>query len=285
MTDQMQTIIEAEMVALEGSQLTTSRGRMNELLGQVERMEVTDRKTYAMSADIVKIINSDIKKLDEARLEETKKPRMYVDWINGEFNKITGPLKAALKSAKAKRVKWADAEEARLAEIARKEKEDADAAALELAQKAEAEQKAADEDAKKARDEEQAAEAAGDDAAAEKARQEAEMAEQASDEYGAEAEAVLDSAANTPVVDARVAKVRSDLGTVSGSKKVWRCEVTNLRLLMIKTSYLSDIVANDPKVNDAVRKAVQKAAISAFQTSGEPIPGLKIHQVSEDHVR
>lgn len=285
MTDQLGKIIEQQMVTLEGSQLVTSRGRMNDLLGQVERMNVVDRDTYSKAADIVRIIKNDIDGLNEKRMEQTKAPREYVTWINAEFKKITDPLNAALKAAKIKRITWADAEEKRLADIARKEKEDADAKALVLAQKAEAEQKAADEVAKKARDKEQAAKAAGDEAAAKKAQEEADLAEQASAEHAAEADAVLDSAANAPVVNTRVSKVRSSLGTVSGSKKVWKCEVTNLRLFMVKTSYLSEIVANDPKVNDAVRKAVQKAAISAFQSSGDEIPGLKVHQVSEDNVR
>lgn len=286
----LQTIIEQEMVSLEGSQLSNSRDRMTDLIGQAERAVVTNHDSFALCGDLRKIITNDLRGLDESRLEQTKKPRQYVDWINAEFKKIMGPMKAAVESIDEKMKKWGDEEDARLAEIARKEKEKADAAALELAQKAEKAAKESEEKARKARKKAAALEAAGKTEEAAAAQETAQDADQAASEHDAEADAVMDAAANAPVVDTTVRKVHGSHGSTSGMTKFWKCEVVSLFEFMLNAeSYMSELVANDPKVKEAVRIAVQKVAIAKVQGAvaiagnddkSTKIPGLKVWQDS-----
>lgn len=287
MTNILQESIEKEMIALEGSQLTSSRERMNELIGQVGRMEVVDENTCSKGGDLVKILTTDLKKLDESRKETTKKPREYVSWVNEEFKKITDPLEKAVKAAKAKMKTWADEEERKRREIAEAARKKAEAEALEAAEKAEKEAKAAREKEAEAIEEAAAAKKAGDDAAAEEAAKKAEQAKQEATEHENKAEQVIDAAANAPVADTTVRKVRGNYGSTTGIRKVWKCEVIDLHLFMKDAeSFLSSIVENDPKVKDAVRIAVQKAAIARFQSNNEkPIAGLKISQESDVTVR
>ncbi len=286
MPDELQHIIEQDMVALEAGELSNRRARMDDLLGQAGRVQLSDQASYAKSADLVKIMTSDISMLNESRLTETKKPRMYVDWINAEFKKITDPLEAAIKAVKRKRVAWADKVEQERLAAERKARKKAEDEALACAKKAEDARVAAVKIAQEARDAEEKAKALGNTSVAEIASQTAADAEQEASEHGAEAERILNAAANVPEVDVAVRKVRSCLGTVSGTRKVWKVEVLNLHAFMRKAeSYMSELVSNDPKVKEAVRKAVQKSAISKFEGNGIPIPGLRVHQVSEDSVR
>lgn len=286
MTNILQESIEKEMIELEGSQLTSSRARMNDLINQVGRMEVVNEDTYSKGGDLIKILATDIKRLEESRMETTKKPREYVGWVNGEFKKITDPLGKAVKAAKLKMKTWADEEERKrqkIAEAARKKAEDE---ALAAAAKAEEEAKAAREKQRKAEEEAAAAKAAGDAAAAAKAEEEAEQAAQESAEHEEKAEQTMESAANAPTVDTTVRKVRGNYGSTTGMRKVWKCEVVSPGLFMKEAeSYLSGIVENDPQVKDAIRKSVQKAAIASFKSTGNQIPGLNVTEDSDVSVR
>ncbi len=287
MQENLQTIIEKEMVSLEGSQLTGFRARMNDLLGQVERMEITSHDTYASGGDLVKIISNDLKKLNEQRMEDTKKPRQYVDWVNAEFKKITAPLVAADKAARTKMKTWADEEEARLREEERKAREKAEAEALAAAEKAAEEQRKAEEAARKAREEAAELEAAGKAEEAAAAQEAADKAAQEAVEHEAESEAVMDAAANAPVVDPTVKKARGSFGATSGMKKIWKCEVQDVMELLVDGPIsLAGLACTDPKVVDAVRIAVQKAAINLVQMNPDKkIPGLKVWQDSQVAVR
>lgn len=282
MTDVLQESIEQEMVALEGSQLTSSRARMNELIGQVERMEVVDESTFSKGGDLIKILNNDIKRLNDTRLKTTEKPRGYVDWVNGEFKKITDPLTKAVNAAKGKMKAWADEEERKRAAAAEEARKKAEAEALEAAEKAEKEAQAAREKQAKADAEAAAAKEAGDAAAAAAAAEKAEQARQEANEHENKAEQVMDAAADAPVADTTVRKVRGDYGSTAGMRKVWKCEVLDLLVFITEAeSYLTSVVVNDPNVIDAVRKSIQKTAISRVKSKGGMIPGLKVGQVSD----
>lgn len=286
MPDPLQQIIETQMSSLEEGELSSFRLRMSELLGQAERMEIVDQESYSRGGDLVKIISNDVRALDEARLEQTEKPREYVSWVNAEFKKITGPLNAAASAAKAKMKKWADEEAARRAEEERVAREKAEAAALAAAEKAEAARKEAEEKAAAARLAAETAEAAGDDDAAAIASEAASEAEDEAFEHQQEAENVIDQAANAPEVDTTVRRQRGSFGSTSGMRKVWKVEIVDLLDFLVDADpFLVNLVVNDQKVKAAVLTAIKQTAIATVKGGGEQPSGLKVYQDSEVSVR
>lgn len=296
MSEVLIDIIEKEMVSVEGEQLIPKRGRANDLLGQVGRMMVNDQTSFAKAGDLVKILTTDVKSLNESKLETTKKPREYVSWVNAEFKKITEPLEAGIKAAKKKMKIWADAEEKKRQELAENARKKAEAEALVLAEKAEKDRKEAEERERVAQEARDQAKRDGDKAAEEKAAQEASEAAQEASEHGDKAEEIMEAAANAPPpVDTTVRKAKGSYGATTGMRKDWKCEVVSLSLFMTEAEdYLIKLVTNDPQVREAVRKAVQKAAIAKVQSAiaiagkeakDASIPGLKVFQESDVNIR
>jgi len=241
------------------------------LIEQCGRVVVTDQESFGAVGDLVKIGRTKLKVMDEARLAETKKPRDYVSWLNKRFKALTDPLETALTQAGNKAAAWAKEEEKRRQEVERKAREKAEAEALELAAKKEAEEKLAREAAAEAQRQAQAAQDAadaaqaaaraairkGEEAEAEKqaqaareaqdaaraARDAQDAAQEIAETHAAEAEQVLEVAAEAPRANTTVRKVRGTYGSSAGIRKTLKYEIDDLyQLVMV---FQKAIMADD----------------------------------------
>ena len=117
----------------------TETERLTQLLAQVPRVEVTDEESNERATDLLKLIKTSRKKLDEIRKELTGPVDRAVKAVNKYFRE-TAFLEAdsAEKEIKTKMASWYTIERQRREEAARRRAEAEEAARLELAEQAEA---------------------------------------------------------------------------------------------------------------------------------------------------
>lgn len=109
-----------------------------QLLAQVERVEVTTQEQYARAGDLLKLLKSTGKRLDELRKKEVGPVSRAVRAVNAFFKEAAAdPVATAEKNIKTKMAHWARAEEDRRREAAARAAEELERAALETAAKLE----------------------------------------------------------------------------------------------------------------------------------------------------
>lgn len=118
--------------------VTAEMERLSKLLAQTPRVEVTDQETYTKAGDLLKLIKSSRKKLDDVRKELTGPVDKALKAVNKYFRETAfNEVDAAERAVKAKMAEWYREEERRKAEEARRAAEEAERQALELAAQAE----------------------------------------------------------------------------------------------------------------------------------------------------
>lgn len=114
----------------------TSKGA--NLLEQVGRVNITDDDILATAGDLAKVINTQIKKSDEARLGLTKPLKDHCKWIEAQFKETTKPMGEAKATLAGKMNVYVSERQVRLDKEAKEARELAEKEALESAAVAEA---------------------------------------------------------------------------------------------------------------------------------------------------
>lgn len=262
--------------------LPSFKERAQFLIEQFGRMVIKSKDDFASAGDLIKIARTDLKKMEEHKLETTKKPREYVSWVNSEFKKMTDPLRVGMEVARKNATSWADEQE----KIRRIEQEKirkaAEDKALEEAQKIEAEQRkkheaqeAAEREAKRKAEE-------GDLAASQKAEQEAAKLAFENQELDEKKEDLINKTADMPETDPTIKKARGNYGSTTGVAKKYKASIT--KLTDLPENYLN-VIRHDEKCILAMNKAISAMAIAEFKATKKDIPGIVVYQESTLNVR
>ncbi len=237
--------------------------RANNLIEAAGRAEITDQDTYEKGTDLIKLIGVAFNKAEDERKGWVKPLNDHVSRINGEFKKITVPLKTA-KDAVTKLCTTYALEQQRIR----------DEEALKQAQEEERIQKeakeaedAAERQRQEAVDKLAEAESSDDKEAVAEAAQELEQANsiaETASELSEQADHQLESTLNR---DNTQKVARGDLATGS-IRKTWKFEVKDIS--KVPPEYL-EVVSK--LVNQAIRDGVRE------------IDGLYIYQDSSLTVR
>jgi len=107
------------------------------LLEQVGRVIITDDDILATAGDLAKVINTQIKKSDEARLALTKPLKDHCKWIEAQFKETVIPMNEAKASLKIKMDKYVSVRHAEQEKAAAEARQLAEKEALESAEAAE----------------------------------------------------------------------------------------------------------------------------------------------------
>lgn len=111
--------------------LTEAAEKLSEM---VERAEITDAETYAKGGDLIKIARTNRAKAEDLRKELVGPYNALVKFINGQFKPVTTSFDKVRSAIEQKMLVWKKAEDKRLADEARKEREKLEAEALERAE-------------------------------------------------------------------------------------------------------------------------------------------------------
>lgn len=112
------------------------RTRAQELIDTAGRAEITDEDTLSKGGDLIKFINSFLKKIEEDRKSWVKPLNDQVKRINEEFKKLSGPLTDAKSTLQKKLNTYVEEREALEEERRKKEQEERERKALEQAEEA-----------------------------------------------------------------------------------------------------------------------------------------------------
>ena len=216
------------------------------------------RETFAAAGDLRKMIRSRMKAAEDLRLAWTGPINKGVKAINAFFGARVEPLEKADKHVDQLMLKWSREEENRIKSEQDRLRKKADDKAL-------ADAKAIEEQARIAREQENAAAAAGDTQGAEQAAEVARAAETKRDQ-------IIDQAAALPAADTTVRRARGIFGSTSSVRKSWKARITDLRALPDDAIAL---IMDNEDAKDAIRKALKtliEPHLSTLRINPRPSP-------------
>jgi len=121
-----------------GEKTSVVKAAGDDLLGQAQRAEISNPEILAQAGDLYKVINTQLKKSEEARKALTKPLKDHCKWIEKQFKETEQPLNDAKVVLKTKMDDYVALEAKAQEEANRKAREQAEAEALEAAAKHEA---------------------------------------------------------------------------------------------------------------------------------------------------
>lgn len=257
-------------------QLEPLLANLPNLLDQATRAKCETRDHFARCSDLVKMIKTVCKNVDDMRKQYSGPFDKTFKAINKTCNAKVEPAETALAHLEPMMLTWAKAEEKRAKaeqeRIRREEEDRALAAAEQLQQSAAA-----------LRKQEQETHVAGDVAGAQQIAERAAVIEQA-------VTTTIDAAASLPIGDTAVRRQRGAYGAVGGVRKTWVTKVVDITLL--PKEFIAAINA-DEKAMERIRIAIQPLVNQRIQAAGEQavnygqvyIAGLTVTHESDLNVR